>query len=345
MERDGMSSLDHVFVVIMAGGEGTRFAPLSTPERPKQFLQMVGDGTFIQQTMQRAAELVEPQRMYVATNERYVELVKSQLADVPEGNIIAEPVKRNTAPCIAYAARLIQERDPNAIMIVLPSDHVVLDQKRFIAVLRKAMDIAHHDEKLVTLGITPRWPATEYGYIKAENILPFATEAGDPLEVGGRGSTRRRESEGERGWEGGVGQAYRVSTFVEKPDLMTARRYVEEGSFSWNSGMFVWKTSALLAEVALYLPDLHALLAAFDESDSYRHDFFTKARPISIDYGILEKSGNVAVIPCDFGWSDVGTWEGLYKLYKGGDISIAPTVIETMKEVLGSTPTSTGEAL
>ena len=299
-------NMNHVYVLIMAGGEGKRFAPLSTPDRPKQFLQMVGEGTFIQQTMLRATKLVEVDHIYVATNDRYVDLVKEQLVDLPIDNIIAEPEKRNTAPCIAYASRRIMSRDPDAVIVVLPSDHVILDQEKFISVICQATIFASEDDKLVTLGITPRWPATEYGYIKASSIQTFNNPTPSVVE-----------------------------RFVEKPDLATARTYFEGNGFYWNSGMFIWKAEALLKEVANHLPDIHAQLTPFDKGDEYRLDYFSKVRSISIDYGVLEKSGNVVVIPCDFGWSDVGTWEGLYNLYKGGRVAISNLATKTMKEVLG----------
>jgi mannose-1-phosphate guanylyltransferase len=222
----------------MAGGEGTRFAPLSTPERPKQFLNMVGSETFIQQTRRRVAELVEPENIYVATNERYVGFVRNQLSDIPDGNIIPEPVKRNTAPCIAYSARLIQSRDPEAVIVVLPSDHVILEPQQFVVAVGRAVRVAVDNKKLVTLGITPKWPATEYGYIKAETLI-------------GRSGTG----------------AFSVKRFVEKPDLLTARRYIQEGGFYWNSGMFIWTAENLLTEVAAHLPEMHELLADFNEGD------------------------------------------------------------------------------
>jgi len=163
----------NVYVLIMAGGEGTRFAPLSTAERPKQFLNLVGEGTFLQQTRRRVADLVPADRIYVATNARYVDLVRTQLADIPEQNILLEPVKRNTAPCIVYATRLIRNRDPESVIIVLPSDHVILDPSTFKKTITDAVQVAQNFRKLVTLGITPKWPATEYGYIKADTTLPF----------------------------------------------------------------------------------------------------------------------------------------------------------------------------
>ena len=312
--------MEHVYILIMAGGEGTRFAPLSTAEVPKQFLNLVGEGTFIQQTRLRIANLVPADRIYVATNERYVDLVKAQLNDIPAENIISEPVKRNTAPSIIYAARLIQGRDPHAVIAVLPSDHVILRPERFLNAIRSALDHARTSGTLVTLGIMPTWPSTDYGYIMAaDHPLPFVR--------GGSG----------RGRSCNVAEShiFQVSAFVEKPNSATAARYIAEGNFYWNSGMFVWRADSLLSEVTIHLPDLHALLANFTDSDEYRREYFLKARSISVDYGILEKSGNVAVIPCDIGWSDIGTWEGLYNLYKGGKVVIAPHVVAVMQKIQG----------
>lgn len=298
--------IDNLYTLILAGGEGTRFAPLSTAERPKQFLNFVGEGTFLEQARRRVADLVPANRIYVATNARYVDLVKSQLGDISEQNIIPEPVKRNTAPCIVYATRLIQNRDPEGVIVVLPSDHVILDVEKFKKTITDAAQVATRSQKIVTLGITPRWAATEYGYIKAGRTTPCA-------DVG----------------------AYDVERFVEKPDIQTARNYLDEGGYYWNSGMFIWTAKALLSEVAEHMPDMHELLNNFQEGSSFCNEFFTKARAISIDYGVMEKSRNVAVIPCDPGWSDVGTWEGLYNLYQSGKIAVAPMAVKTMKDVLG----------
>lgn len=308
--------MDHLHVLIMAGGEGTRFAPLSTPERPKQFLHLVGDKMFIRQTFERALLLTSADRIYVATNVRYVDLVREHLPEVPAENIISEPVKKNTAPCILYACRFIQSRDPLAVVAVFPSDHVICHHGRFVEAVELAARIAAHAGKLVTLGITPAWPATEYGYIKASDRMLEGT----PL-------------------------ACEVERFVEKPNDEIARRYVAEGGYYWNSGMFIWTASAILAEAAIHLTDLYGLLAEFTADGCFRDRFFDKARSISIDYGILEKSGRTVVIPCDLGWSDVGTWEGLHRLSQGDGVVIAHAAAKVMREQLGFTSAAKAGAL
>jgi mannose-1-phosphate guanylyltransferase len=301
-----MLNANNLYALILAGGEGTRFAPLSTAQRPKQVLNLVGEGTFLQQARRRVADLVPANRIYVATNECYVDLVRTQLDDVPEQNIIPEPVKRNTASCIIYATRLIQNRDPESVIVVLPSDHVIRDPEKFKKAVTDAALVAKCSRRLVTLGITPMWPATEYGYIKAGRAMSCADA-----------------------------NAHDVVRFVEKPDLQTARRYLSEGEYYWNSGIFVWHVQDILEEIAAHLPAVHALLTSFDRSDAFRTRFFDAAPAISIDYGVMEKSRRVAVIPCDIGWSDVGTWEGLYRLYAEQAVTLSPEAVSLMQQVLG----------
>lgn len=300
--------MNNVYILIMAGGEGTRFAPLSTPDRPKQFLSFLGEGSFLQQTCRRVAGVVPAERILVATNERYEEMVRAQLPDLPVDNIVGEPEKKNTAPCIAYAARLIEERDPHAVMVVLPSDHVILHQERFEAVVRYGVRVARERDRLVTLGIRPDWPSSDYGYIRSKGCFV-------PGEI----------------------VAFDVDAFVEKPDLATARRYVDAGDYYWNSGMFLWTVERIGAEVAANLPQMHRSLAQFEAGSGFRRRFFSEVQAVSIDYGILEKSRNVLVIPCDLGWSDVGTWEGLYRLSRSAEMAIAPAVMKVMRQELGHT--------
>lgn len=284
--------MNNVFILILAGGEGTRFAPLSTPERPKQFLNFIGEGTFIQQTYRRARGVADAENIFVATNERYVSLVREQLPDVPAQNIIGEPFKKNTAPALAYCASLIHERDPLATMICLPSDHHISDEDGFNDVLLKGVSLAR-DGYLVTLGMKPGWPSTDYGYI----------------------SPKKSGSE----WSD-------VARFVEKPDRITAENYLREG-FLWNGGIFIWQTKMFLDEIKEYAPNL---LPVTDHWSPIT--YFTQVPSISIDYALMEKSTRVAVIPCDIGWSDVGTWESLNRLSNTHGVRIAPEAMKMMQK-------------
>lgn len=297
--------MNNTYIVIMAGGEGTRFVPLSTPEKPKQFLNFLGEGTFVQQTRNRIRELVPPERILVATNERYVSLVREQLPDIPADNIIGEPLKKNTAPCIAYASRLILGRDGKAAVVVLPSDHVIRKPDRFKEVIRLAVRAARAGGRLVTIGIRPEWPSCDYGYIKS---------SGKQLK--------------------GIPSVYEVDAFVEKPDERTANGYIEAGSYYWNSGMFIWAARTVLAEISVHLPEMAGLLDGFTPDPAFKQDFFERVEGISIDYAVMERSKAAAVIPCDLGWSDVGTWEGLFRLSKLDGIKIAPEVVLVMNEQL-----------
>lgn len=298
--------MNNTYVLIMAGGEGTRFAPLSTPEKPKQFLNFVGSGSFLQQTRARIADLVPAEKIFVATNERYSPLVREQLPDIPKENIVAEPVKKNTAPCIAYAARLIHERDESAVMVVLPSDHVIGKKAQFLDTVRAGVETVRDEKCLLTLGIQPEWPSSDYGYIKAS-----------AQTLGGKNIARG------------------VERFVEKPDEVNAQRYIEQGNYYWNSGMFLWSTEDILRELSLCLPDMYALLENFSCDDAFMRVFFEYARGISIDYGVMEKTKKAAVVPCALDWSDVGTWEGLYRLFMRGDVVISKSALRAMRENLG----------
>jgi len=292
----------------MAGGEGTRFAPLSTPEKPKQFLNFIGNGSFIQQTRNRALALVPNERIIIATNKRYIPIVQEQLPDIPYDNLIAEPLKKNTAPCIAYASRMILERDPQAAIVVLPSDHVILKSDKFEWVIKHAVQVARKDKKLITIGIRPDRPATEYGYIQSSN-------------------TNHNEE----------GNAVSITSFVEKPDEERAKQYLNEGKYVWNSGMFIWTADALLAEISVHLPAMYQLLNEYSTDEKFLTRFFNKVQPVSIDYGVMEKTDRGVVISCDLGWSDIGTWEGLHRLSLCKDVCISSNVLECMKQALGHT--------
>ncbi|MBI2346272.1 MAG: mannose-1-phosphate guanylyltransferase [Deltaproteobacteria bacterium] len=276
---------NHTYAVLLAGGEGVRFHPLSTPDRPKQFLPVFGDRSLLQQTVDRLAGCIPLSRVLVTTNLRYESLVADQLPGIPPANLLLETAKRNTAPAIALAAHLLCARDPEAVMVALPADHMVLDRSAFYDTMAAAVDVAVRGHLLVTLGITPDRPATEYGYIQHGAPVPVARQP-----------------------------TYRVARFVEKPDAATATRFLAEGGYYWNSGMFIWEAATILAEIRRCLPRLAATVG--------RPDFFTRAEAVSIDYGVMERSDHAAVIPSDFGWSDVGSWEGLKALVEREGLSV-----------------------
>lgn len=279
--------------VIMAGGSGTRFWPRSTKKHPKQFLNLFGDQTMLQATAERIGELVPSERIWVVTNDRYVDLVKEQLPGVPSQNIVGEAVAKNTAPCIAVAAALITEKDPEGTMAVLPADHLIEQPASFLSILKTADAKAREGENLVTIGIQPDRPETGYGYIEYD----------------------KKSSETYRGPE-----IKKVIRFREKPDRQTARDFIASGNFLWNSGMFVWSASTILREFSQHLPDvkkqvdkLRPSLGGENQKEAI-DDFYYGCPSISIDYGIMEPSENVYVIPGSFGWNDVGSWKAVYEL-------------------------------
>lgn len=279
--------------VIMAGGSGTRFWPKSTKEHPKQFLTLFGDQTMLQSTVERIKSAIPAQRVWVITNERYVDLVNEQLPDVPGNNIIGEPVAKNTAPCVAAVAAFIDKQDPDAAMIVLPADHLIADTDEFISVLKTGAKKAEQSDSLVTIGIRPSRPETGYGYIE---LKKSSEETMNDYDI------------------------KQVAQFREKPDIATARQFVFSGRFLWNSGMFIWKTSVILDQFRKHLPDVaeqvEQLQPAVDteEQGSALNAFYKACPSVSIDYGIMEKAENVFVVPGDFGWNDVGSWKTLHEL-------------------------------
>jgi mannose-1-phosphate guanylyltransferase len=279
--------------VIMAGGSGTRFWPQSTEARPKQFLNIFGDRTMLQSTVDRIEKLVPAERVWVITNDRYVDLVQEQLPDVPANNIVGEPVAKNTAPCVALAAALIENQDPDATMVVLPADHHIEQPDKFIAILETASAKANDEEALVTIGIKPDRAETGYGYIEFD----------------------KNRSETLKGLE-----VKKVNQFREKPDLETAKKFIESGNFLWNSGMFIWKAATILNEFEMHQPkisDQIEKLAPSVGSDNQKtaiDEFYHGCPSISVDYGIMEQSQTVFVVPGSFGWNDVGSWRAVYDL-------------------------------
>lgn len=291
------------YAVIMAGGIGSRFWPQSRQAHPKQFLQVFGEATLIQNTVSRLQGLVPAEQCLVVTHERYVAQTAEQLPAVPPQNILAEPVARNTAPCIAYAALKLLARDPDATMIVLPADHLIRNVKRFHEVLRVAIEKAQEPGALVTIGINPTHPETGYGYIQFD-----ASGTSD-----GSGEPR----------------AFPVRTFAEKPDLATAERFLDSGDFLWNSGMFVWRADTILDQLQRHLPEAYDAFEPVrnavdteEEADVVAEAYGESPR-ISIDYGVMERAEKVYVVPGSFGWNDVGDWRAVYDLSDKDDVGNA----------------------
>ncbi len=279
--------------VIMAGGSGTRFWPQSTEAHPKQFLNIFGDRTMLQETVDRIKPLVSADRVWVITNDKYVGLVQEQLPDVPTNNIVGEPVGKNTAPCVAAAATLIQEKDPDGTMVVLPADHLIGKPKTFLSILETAKAKAQEPGALVTIGIKPDHPETGYGYIEFDEDTSEEIKS-HPVKM--------------------------VNQFREKPDIETAKEFIESGNFLWNSGMFIWKASTILEKFQQHLPTI------FDEVEKLKSsvgtanqkeavdEFYYGCTSISIDYGIMEQADSVYVVPGSFEWNDVGSWRAVYDL-------------------------------
>jgi len=278
------------YAVIMAGGIGSRFWPMSKSSFPKQFLDILGTGeTLIQQTFSRLQRICPPENILIVTNTNYKNLCLEQLPNVVESNILCEPAMRNTAPCVAYAAFKIQSMNEDANMIIAASDHIILKEDEFVRVTNDCLDIVAKNDVLLTLGITPSRPDTGYGYIQFSE---------DNLS--------------------GSKKARKVKTFIEKPNQELALNFLDSGDFLWNSGMFIWSAKSIALAYRKHLRDMHDI---FDEGKQFYNTInekefidrvFPACKNISIDYGIMEKSENVYVYPADFGWSDLGTWGSLY---------------------------------
>jgi mannose-1-phosphate guanylyltransferase len=284
--------MGNVYVVIMAGGIGSRFWPKSRSANPKQFLDILNTGkTLIQLTYERFLPIVREENIYVVTADDYEGLVKEQLPDLTDDQILKEPVRRNTAPCITYACDKIYQRDPNATVIISPADHLILNEDRFLTVISKCLDFVSDNGVLVTLGLKPTKPATGYGYIQYLD-------------------------------ESKTGEFFKVKTFTEKPSIEIARTFIKSGDFLWNSGMFVWKAKTIIEAIRKYLPEIGD---AFKNGATYYNtageeafikEAYSQCTNISIDYGVMEKADNVYTIPAQFGWSDVGSWGSLYEAYE-----------------------------
>ena len=277
------------FVVIMAGGVGSRFWPKSTENKPKQFLDVLGVGrTLIQLTFDRFKDIIPVENILVVTNSKYVSLVETQLPDVLSRNILAEPLMRNTAPCVAYAVNKIEATNPNAIMIVTPADHLISKVDVFNNVMKSGLSYVEDNDRILTIGIEPDRPNTGYGYI--EYSKGAISNGLSPVPV---------------------------EQFKEKPNLNTAKEYLASGNFSWNSGMFLWSLETIKKSFSENAPDVMSLFMTSNEvyntvnEVGFIDGVYKKCASISIDYAILEKATNVSVINTDIGWSDIGTWVSL----------------------------------
>lgn len=278
-----------LYAVIMAGGVGSRFWPRSKEKKPKQLIRIFGDNTMIQDTVKRLDGLVDNNNILVITNRLQKMRVRDQLPQIPEQNIIDEPFGKNTAACIGLASILIKKENPEAVTIILPSDHLIKDDSEFQKCLLNAADFAYRSKGLVTIGIKPSRPETGYGYIQFD------------------------ETEVEK-------NVHRVLTFAEKPNLSTAIRFIESGDFLWNAGIFIWRVDSILNEIKKYLPDLYEGLEKIetvidtDEFETQLTQVYGQLKSISIDYGVMEKSDNVYLTKADFYWNDVGNWEAVYEI-------------------------------
>lgn len=310
-------------LVIMAGGIGSRFWPMSTKECPKQFIDVMGCGrTLLQLTVDRFEGLCPKENVWVVTSEKYADMVHEQLPDLPETNILKEPCRRNTAPCIAYVCWKIKTRNPKANVVVTPSDHVVMNVKEFQRVIGSALNYTEQSDAILTLGMKPTRPETGYGYIEAD--LSASTTSNKEI--------------------------FRVDSFKEKPDVETAEGYIRQNNYFWNAGIFVWNVNTIVNAFRVYQSKIAAIFTALmpyfytDEEQEQINLHFPECPNISVDYAILEKSDEIYVFPADFGWSDLGTWGSLHvqmdkdlnnNLCIGADISMFESrncVVHCMQE-------------
>ncbi len=277
-------------LVIMAGGVGSRFWPMSTTERPKQFIDVLGTGkTLLQLTVERFGKLVDPANIWVVTNRSYFDIVCQQLPDIPQSHILSEPCRRNTAPCIAYVSWRIKKQDPKANIVVTPSDHVVMNIQEFQRVIADCMAFTSDSDAIVTLGMKPSRPETGYGYIQADLSASSLRDK----------------------------HIFRVDSFREKPDLATAQQYIKKNNYYWNAGIFIWNVSTIVNAFRIYQPKISKIFESMTpvygtpEEQEAIDQKFPLCENISVDYAIMEKAEEIFVCPADFGWSDLGTWGSL----------------------------------
>jgi len=283
--------MNNFYALIMAGGLGTRLWPMSRSGMPKQLLPLIDNHSMFQTSLKRIESLFEPENIFVVTTESYAEALQADAPQVPKENYILEPYGKNTAPALGLALAYIQHKDPDATVAILTADHHIANVEKFCQLLESAYEVAQ-DDKIVTLGISPSYPATGFGYI----------QQGKPIsEVNGF-------------------TVYQSERFTEKPDIVRATQFLASGKYSWNSGMFIWKVSDALQDLEQYQPAMYALLTylqkVFDTEDYTEKlfDIWEKMPRLSIDFAIMEKADNIAVIPVDIGWSDVGSWASLYDI-------------------------------
>jgi len=278
----------NLYVVLMAGGVGVRFWPYSRNSRPKQFLDVLGTGkTLIQSTFERFLPICPPENIFVVTHEEHAAIARQQLPQLTADQILTEPMRKNTAACIAYASYKIQQLNKEAVIVVTPSDHLILKENQFLDVIKKAVDQATVDEKLMTLGIKPTRPETGYGYIQYHTEKTFAKK---------------------------------VKTFTEKPELSLAKKFLESGDFVWNAGIFIWSVKAIVKAIQLHLPEMAEVfeeiktkLGTPEEKEAISAAY-PQCKSISIDYGVMEKASNVYVCLGDFNWSDLGSWASIHEI-------------------------------
>lgn len=278
-------------LVIMAGGVGSRFWPMSTPEKPKQFIDVLGVGrTLIQLTVDRFSEVCDMRNVWVVTSEHYRDLVREQLPQIPESNILLEPCMRNTAPCVAYVAWKIKKQDPEANLVISAADHIVMNVPEFVRVIRRGLVFTEKENRILTLGMLPTRPETGYGYIK---VKEEQVTGEDEIKI--------------------------VEGFKEKPDLQTAEKYLQEGGYYWNAGIFLWNVKTVEWAFRENQPEMAALFDTLDPvfyTDAEQTEInrkFPDCPSISVDYAIMEHARNIYVFPASFGWSDLGTWGSLYE--------------------------------
>ena len=309
------------YLVIMAGGIGSRFWPMSTPECPKQFIDILGVGrTLLQLTYDRFHGICPPENIWILTNAKYTSLVQEQLPEVPANNILSEPCRRNTAPCIAYVSWRIKKENPKANVVVTPSDHIVTNSTEFRRVVHSCLKFTSETDAIVTLGMKPTRPETGYGYIQAD-----------------LSSTSARNKE-----------IFRVDSFREKPDLETAEKYIRNKSYFWNAGIFIWRVSTIVNAFRIYMPSMSKIfenmfpILGTPQEQAIINERYPECESISVDYAIMEKASEIFVCPADFGWSDLGTWGSLLAqtkkdLYGNGLIGQNISVFDTHNCIIHTT--------
>jgi mannose-1-phosphate guanylyltransferase len=311
------------YAIVMAGGVGARFWPYGTSKLPKQFLPISDSSeTMLQLTIKRLKSIFPIEQVFVVTNKQYVNLVKKQLPKIPKENIIGEPVGRNTAPCIGLASTILKQFDEHAKMFVVPADHLIENVEKFTAVVNTGLKFIEQNDVIVTLGIVPSHPETGYGYIQFIEDALYKVPGSDT-------------------------DIFRVKTFAEKPSIDVAGVFLESGDFLWNSGMFIFRADVMLAQMETYLPDLFHALKKIEKaihSAKYQkvlEQVFGEIKGISVDYGIMEKADNVYVIKADFKWSDLGSWDEVYRLKskdKNSNVVMGDTYIKDSKNNLIMSP-------